>query len=306
MTTHPEAKRNFVLSEAMILASIPPIAYGLTYANGAAFCAALSVPLDFVAVDANTVISFGIALVLFCAVLVFVINELPLPIRRRKSRFGRAARRAKILFAEMLTIAIVAALPWLLNAPGGQFPLFAIIIYGMAVAVAKWADFSRRIRAASDQRPARSYRLPAKGARRHIPLFLRVHRDDRGLSRDGIWRLVFASLVLILFSLANAAGYAEAQRADWLVLNTSPERVLISKTGDELVTVTFNRKDRTIGDDFLIIKEDKDVTMVLSDIGRLRRHPGRIQRAGTILANAVECAALASYHFLKDALAKAL
>ncbi len=81
--------------------------------------------------------------------------------------------------------------------------------------------------------------------------------------------------------MSNVAGYADASKSDWLVLKTSPRRVVILKTGDSVLAGTFDHK--VLGNNFAVYKFDKDFPnpMVLETIGPLqpRQRRGELYKA---------------------------
>lgn len=89
-----------------------------------------------------------------------------------------------------------------------------------------------------------------------------------GLKELGVVSLIFISLPLS----ATLGEMGARRRVGFLVVNTSPERVVLAKYGNNLMCSTFDRKSRMVFPGFIILNLEEKNGLVFrgENIGPLR------------------------------------
>ena len=270
--TEPENKRNspsifrklfegITFSETLLLASTPIVAYLVVFFYEYGYFSVWHIPLTFVSFDPPTIllvmislISVAIAMYFWSDRLLEIIDFQSEPIRRRLK--DNVFPTVLVLTYLFLTVA-----NWIVWSFG---LLFLLLVIGVPFLTPLFTQKNKKgylakLRAqdkATDQRKTEQQ--------------LKV--IDRLINLVGPRLALVAFLLLATLYFAYFLGMSSSTgQKEFLVVNTLPERVVVWKFDNYLVSSTFNRRTKQIDPKFVILDLGKDPTLEyhLEQIGPL-------------------------------------
>jgi hypothetical protein len=269
------------VSGALLFAAAPAVAYGYVLARNSAYFAVLGIPPEFIEVDGNTVLRFGAVFALLLAFFLAMVNAIPATARGLWLGAGKARGRSRlaatsrVVFALAAVFSVASSVGWLMRDSGGRFVLVGAVVYGVVGLLYSWSTFQSRLRFVRQRRQ----RFAAAGSRtfafRQRALWaFRIGISDRRLPVVASLQVGVATVLVLGFAGSSVTGYIEGFRTEWLVLNAKPERVLLLRSGDDFLTVTFDRRTHRIRNEYSLTRFDKSSSYVFS-----AQHLGRLSAA---------------------------
>ena len=251
------AKRPFV-SEAVIIACSPLVAYLLTFIYEAGFAGVFKIPLGFVELNLTTVFTMAaavaatlfIVLIFFNPVYIFAVA----PFRGKKYINRRIAGLVPILILFLASLILFGSLwkKWII-------PLIFLIVF---ISVAFFLPLIT-------QRSKGSYLEKIKadaGSTEPEDLY-------GSLERHLGWKyFYYLFCFFIFFLIVYSAGQAKAMKEkEFLVLASSPDTVVLRIYGDNIICAPFNRSAKEVQRSFIIHKvgETPPLELRLEKIGPL-------------------------------------
>ncbi|HUU41662.1 MAG TPA: hypothetical protein VMW42_12030 [Desulfatiglandales bacterium] len=251
------AKRPFV-SEAVIIACSPLIAYFLTFIYEAGFAGVYKIPLSLVELNLTTVFTMAVAvatilffvLMFFNPVYIFAVG----PFRGKEYINTRIAALVPILILFLANLLLFGALwkKW----------IFSLIFLIVMTSVVFFLPLIT-------QRSKESYLEKIKAdAESYEP------EDLYGLLAKHLGRSYFYYLFcfFMFFLIVYSAGQAKAMKEkEFLVLASSPDTVVLRIYGDNIICSPFNRGTKEVQRSFIIHKvgETPPLELRLEKIGPL-------------------------------------
>ena len=254
------------LSDTLLLAALPFLAYLFTFIYQAGYLKAFELPLQFVSITTTDVFNIGgKVLGVFSTILVSLNvfssflpkGRLPYPLAKRFS-----------LLVPILLIAIPALFFYKWGAVSylfSSFLIFAIILmFFPALVTRKYkGPYLHRIemidKDVTDVNPTNSNAFDGALFARTVNL---------------LGYKVFIVIVYLLLSLYITfnAGKSTAQNQEiFYIVNTSPETIVLFMTNEKIISAPFDKTTRVIEPEFMIINigDTTDLKLRLSNIGRL-------------------------------------
>ena len=213
-----EQKKNGLFTEAITLALIPAIGFGLAWLYERGFCNVHKIPVDWIQLDTTQIISASVKTATTLIIFFFVINQMTPDIKRLLSR---PEKRYLILGSFMLMLFLI---PYILGAKTLQDAKPSDVILPLVLVVLFLVMFMRPNFLLSDSTGSSEFL-------KRFPLSIRI----------GI-------LVLILCSqVSYYLGVSEAKSQKWfLVPENAPDLVLLRKYGDQVIMGRFDQKERNL------------------------------------------------------------
>lgn len=258
------------ISETILLAAAPVLAYVFTFVYQVGYCDAFQLPYEFISASLADVLNIGGRILLLFVALLGFLNLLSSSLPRKIFHHPSLASRMIILL-----------LVFLLMIPNYLFPSSARIF--ILVAMASMAIliiallflpplFTRRFPGSYLQRmealdKLRRSKDPWEGSGSLVHLFV-----------DVFGRKVFLLAVCLLIAMTLTYGAGRiwgANRRGFSIANTAPETVVLFMTSERLITAPFDRKNKSVQPVFRVINFDDqtDLTLRLEAIGPLKLVP---------------------------------
>ena len=213
-----EQKKTGVFTEAITLALIPAIGFGLAWRHEQGFCDVHKIPVDWIQLETTRIISASVKTATTLFFFFFVINQMTPEI---KSHLLRPERY--YLFIGLILL-ILIGVPYFLGATtlkeakpsDAVVPIFVLVIFLI--------EFMYRNRIESDV------------------------SWSTGILRSFPGSFIIAMFALILISqVSYYLGVSEAKRQKWfLVPDNAPDFVLLRKYGDQVIMGRFDQKERIL------------------------------------------------------------
>lgn len=231
---------NILVSEGLLVAAGPAIAYVGAFAYETAFCRAFRIPIAFITISLTTVlIAFAALLILLLAL--FLLTNLGVIIGIDiRSPIGRSLVRVSIPTLILLSLmllygrALWRSWAW----PVAIYVFFVSLEFGLPLLTQRDKKSYREKLLAQEAIEGRIDSLPSR-------LF-------RLLGPRTYW--VFVGVVFAIF-LLHSAGSAQARRQqEFLVVRSTPECVVLRIYGDRLICAPFNRATGEVEPIFSVIE----------------------------------------------------
>jgi hypothetical protein len=251
------------LSDTIFIATLPALAYMLTFAYRSGYLGFFRIPTQFVSFRLGEVFTVIAALAVVGLLFLFAV-DLVYTILPQRARMGALGGRLRyflfLCFWLILTLLAFPELPMGLKAAS----LAAMLVLALAmfvlplITVRGEGSYLEKLEAAEQA---------ARRADQQVETLV-----DKLLQ----WidpRLFFGiALALVLICAAWMLGrFSASSQREFHVANTSPEAVLLSITDDYVICCPFDRGTNEIEPGFLILKngEDPNIIFQLEEIGPL-------------------------------------
>jgi len=256
--TEKKVTRNTIISEALVVACSPALAYLFAFTYEAGFAKVFKIPLSFIELNLTTVFVVASAVGIVLVILLLFINYLyafvVTPFRQKKYLIPRICASFTMFiwfFAKFLFFGPLLWKQWI----GSLLTLIFVVMFFFLIPLIT-------------QGSKRSYleKLKAHGA--GAPETLVSH-----ISMHGGWRFVFYLYCLwLLVDLMGAAGQAKAMRQkEFFVPSASPDTVVLRIYRENLICAPFNKEGRTVQRSLIIHKlvESPPLTLRVEEVGPL-------------------------------------
>jgi hypothetical protein len=251
--------RKLPLTETLILATLSAVIYVLAFLYEQGFLSYFGIPTQFITVSLVTLLIFGAGTITFLYISVGLANIVYTLLPKHRYL---AFYIPRYLLLGFLTIVVPLFLFRGERLYLIMLCVWLILVIGLLVhpliKYRKEGDWNKRydaaIKALPDEPVSTLYTLIEK---------------RYGMREVGYWVYVF----IILFALAANVGKAEATtQAEFLVLNTVPEVVVLRVSGENLICAPFDRQAHEVKKSFSIrkIAEDTNLVMSLESVGPLK------------------------------------
>jgi hypothetical protein len=213
-----EQKKNGMFTEAITLALIPAIGFGLAWLNERGFCDVHNIPVNWIQLDTTQIISASVKTAATLMIFLFILNQMTPEI---KDLLSRPEKRYSILGVFMLTLVLT---PYMLYAKTFQEAkptdvLLPLVIAGLVLVSFMHPNFLYRDLTFTTEFLGR------------FPVSIRI----------GVLVLILASQV------SYYLGVREAKIQKWfLVPDNTPDLVLLRKYGDQVIMGRFDQKKRLL------------------------------------------------------------
>jgi len=245
------------LTEGLIIAFLPALAYLMAFSYETGFLKAYNIPSDFVEVNLNTICTFFFAIIVVGSVLLNIFLAILIITPAKYKRFFK--KLIPILIYFFLVLIYVATYPlqmkkWSIMIIFLAFFLF--IIFGMPLIT---------------QRNKKTYLEKVEA---------HEERDTQLLSttllhsfRQSIFPniLVIVGYIFLFISLSNVIGEFKAiNKKDYIIIKGMPEIVVLRAYEDQLICSHFDRNTKQIDKKFFVVeKKSTSVEYHQENIGPL-------------------------------------
>jgi hypothetical protein len=248
------------VSEGLIIAAIPIVAYMITFSYETGFAGFFGIPREFIALNFTSVFIVAGALlgVLFFLFLLTEIISMVFPpskdiIYRTSLPFFPLSLMCAALFIlygsywrEWIGSVVVTM-------------LFALFWYGFPLLTQRDKKGYRK-KLEADEEAERQVKTPFDHAIRLI---------------GGRKALIIILFLILLLDVSHHAGHAAAlKQEEFLVANTSPEMVVLRIYGDHLICAPFDRATKEVQRSFIVLKvaDNPQLMLRLEKVGPLRSY----------------------------------
>jgi|CXWL01.1.fsa_nt_gi hypothetical protein len=253
------------LSETLILASFPIMAYLLIFTYFSGYFSVFKLPIQFISFDLVSVffvsgILLGLAFMIYYwgDMIFHIFRHLPKPLRSRFERFSMATF-GYIVFWYLYDK--------LFNDWRDQLILIlGIVIIGLL-------EFGSPILLLTN-RKAYLAKLESDDERKDA---IRKQQEKNREWETSIDRLIRIApeifIFFIVLALVYAAGrYTAIRQTEYRVVNTAPERVVLWDTNEYAICVLFNRLTHEVEQSYIVLKigDNPQIEYSLEELGRLK------------------------------------
>lgn len=245
------------LTEGLLIAAIPIIAYLLRYCYELGFSFAFGIPSEFITIDLPDVLLLSAYLIIIGAAIVVFIG-ISIPLLRSKNIIWRS-----IIKSFFWTIILS---PWIL------FSLLSDDKVGLVIAVVMFlvGQYGLFISPLLTQRRRIGYAAKLEAAEFKLKGLMNFLDYIFG------WKLKHLIIVvyLLAMSIATIKQVGESlaiRQVEFLVTKSSPEMVVLRVYDDQLICAPFDRTTKEVKRTFSILKiaEDPNLKLSLEKIGPL-------------------------------------
>ncbi len=256
-------KFRFTITEGILLALAPPFSYFLAFSYESGFAQHFDIPINFIQVGFIDVIIF--ASVVFGGIVFFIVMINPIvmffPL---KKVFLLVPLSSTALVIFIISFFLFGYSNWKYWFFSLLFLMFYVFLdFGMPL-------FSQRNVSGYMNKWVAQKEHEQKINESNPDFFILIGRHYGG-------RLLFIIIGLMVSVLiVTNSGLAKAVNQDeFLVLDTSPEMVILRIYGDRMIVAPFNRKTQEVESKFIIKTLGEDDNLVISpeDIGPLKLKP---------------------------------
>lgn len=262
-----KVSRSLFFSEAMLIAVAPVAAYVLVFCYDAGYLTTLGIPIDFISIQPTTILTLGAILFVYLAPVV-VYAQVSRSMAKRK--FKKQARRLKIGLIVNFLLCFIAIEYWIAGSGVLAATMFAIG-GGLSPTLISLGAFVASLRSAKEAHPTF---FNASRKRRFTMWFLRSGKTDYLFRRYLAFTAVVFLITLGVF-ISTAMGVLSVFKGDWPVISGTPPRLVVAKYGDDVLTIDFDPKTRTIGNRIKVFRADDNLPEItMSRLNYLRFVPG--------------------------------
>lgn len=239
------AENRIGLTEGLLIAAVPAAGYWFAYLYELGFCKYFNLPAAFIDIGIPTVL--GAIVAIFGVLgLIYMFAELPFTILSAVPRsIGAPIRRMGLAIMIMGAFAIV-----------GRYTLALFMTVAIIFAVPLL--FFHFVFPLITERGTSGY-LAKLDAHHRRDLRTDNLMDIAARKIGASWfRLLFLLFLLSVVSYF-AGGYNARVQSSFMVLPGPPELVVLKQFGTSVVTVTFDRKTRSVSSDFRLISFDNNL-----------------------------------------------
>ncbi len=233
-----ENKKSTGLSEALLLALVPAIAYGMAYLYEAAYCNAFEIPRHLISLSPTTVLAVTFGLLSSLVFVLWIANLVGgiLYPDILGSPIGRAVHG--MLIPVVATIIIL-----ILNRPSGLFWYFSGVLLILGLLTFVFPLITNRKRKSYADKLEGQEEIEANvfllsDHLRNLPLRLRA--------------IVILSAVCLWAAHLLVDGDARRQ-TKFLIPKSQPDRVVLRHYGDLLILAKFDRKSKVVSPEFSFV-----------------------------------------------------
>jgi hypothetical protein len=247
--------KRWTLTEGLLLAAIPVVAYVCAFLFELGYCDYLNIPMQFISVGKNELVSSSLFVLVSALGSVLVIEAMSLLFRGTRVVIFRALLR---VFPLLLLSGFVGLLAARLR------PAWWVVIGGVALLVA--IEFVSPL---IEYKQAQSYQEKLRA--RELSLMRRSSTLGRRLGLIGYQSIVFTFCIVLFLAACVEWGRGEAAtQKSFMVIAGPPQRVVLRVYGDFMVTTTWD-KNRRLARERSISKlaGEETITMAFEDIGPL-------------------------------------
>ncbi len=262
-----QSKSRFRITEGILLALAPALSYFLAFYYEKGFAQYFDIPINFIQVSFIDVIVF--ASIVLGAIGLFTVFMNPF-----------------VIFIQTVKVHPVIRVALLRLLPPIMFFIIIFFLFGYsnrkywggALAVVIFFALLEFVMPLLARRNVSGYINKWVAQEEFDQEFDESHPDIFGLiKRHYGQRLLLIMLGIFLSTaLAEQAGLTKAVNQDeFLVLNTSPEMVVLRVYGDRMIAASFNRKTQEVESKFVIkvLGEDDNLVISPEDVGSLKLKP---------------------------------
>ncbi|HUT32950.1 MAG TPA: hypothetical protein VNE39_05695 [Planctomycetota bacterium] len=257
----PKVRPHFLATDALVLATCTALAYIFAFAYEAGYCSFYGIPASFVTIDLTVMLMVAGALVALLVALFGVANGLYMAFARRSLWIRNAMFKVGIFFTLFVGYLVTYKghwkgwLPWFLAAT-----IIALVEFAVPILTQRGkATYAEKLEAAAE----------AEATPGGPPtLFDRLRRH---IGQSALNVIVAGILTL---NLCRGAGEASAmQQENFLVVNTSPETVVLRVYGGTLICAEFDRAEKRVKKHFILLQAASQLerTFQLESVGPFAR-----------------------------------
>lgn len=221
------------MSEGLLIAMAPVVAYALTLSFMVGFAEFFHVPASFLSLNIGTMFSTAGDLLIPAALVLQVFFAAYYFMPRREHPV-----------AERFAIAL---------------PIVALLVFKLAIFGTRWQEWLPTLLVLIVMAPLLFSFRPSAGA------FLIDRRVSRYLETITFRRIALLYIVAwMALTISHDVGRASAMfQQEYLVPASSPETVVLTSFGDNLIIAAFDRKTKEVDRSFSILKKGEDPKLVL-------------------------------------------
>ncbi len=262
-----QSKSRFRITEGILLALASALSYFLVFYYEKGYAQYFDIPVSFIQVSFIDVIVF--ASIVLGAIWLFTVFMNPFVIAIQTVKVHPVIRAALLRLLPLIVFFVIV------------FFLFGYSnrkYWGGALAVVIFIALLEFVMPLLSRRNVSGYVNKLVAQEEFDQEFDESHPDIFGLiKRHYGWRLLLIILGVFLSTvLAEQAGLARAvNQSKFLVLDTSPEMVVLRVYGDRMIAAPFNRKTQEVESKFVIkvLGEDNNLVISPEDVGSLKLKP---------------------------------
>lgn len=248
------------VSEGLIIAAIPVVAYMITFSYETGFAGFFGIPREFIALNFTSVFIvagalLGVLFFLFLWTETFFLFP-------SKGILYRTSLRLLPLFLLLPVLFILYGNYWRKwIGPAIIMLIFALIAYGAPLITQRDVKgYSKKLEAEEEKDRQDRVETPFDQAIRLL---------------GGKNAMTLIMILWLLLVISNNAGDAAAlKQEEFLVANTSPEMVVLRIYGDHLICAPFDRATKEVQRSFIVLKvaDDPQLMLRLEKVGPLRSY----------------------------------
>ncbi len=230
-------KKSFRISDALLIATIPPIAYLFAFVFEAGYARVFSIPRELIAISVTNVFIAGSSLLLIGIFLVMIIDLISMMLPDRPGPIGREIGGLVPMF-----VATAAYAFYTLGTPNSSsLPGILVVWIVMLILQFVFPLISQRDEASYAKKLAAQAELQRSGI---VGSLARRFRQPY---------LLIYYLGLALFVTFYAGQASAFRQRDFLVANTNPECIVLRIYGEKAVCAHFNKNTKQVFAEFIIL-----------------------------------------------------
>lgn len=261
------AHHKITVSETIILAALPIIAYAVVFSFEWGYFSVFKIPLEFASFDLSRVfLALYSIIVIFFLVYLFTDSILSLISNQPESIRQRLSVLLIFIVGVLIYFLIYSNVPEILR----YLWIFAVVLVLPNIIIFFLLPLIT-------QKSRKGYLAKLQADDEVIIDTTRRNASSSVLdviSRIMDIRMIFALLLTgVIIFLAYDIGVSSAlQQSEFRVVNTSPERVVLWITNDQVICAPFDRVTKQINPSFIVLKlgEDSEIEYRLEKIGPLK------------------------------------
>ncbi|HEY3312031.1 MAG TPA: hypothetical protein VGK00_10360 [Anaerolineales bacterium] len=248
---------DITLSESLLLAVIPIIAYLFTFIYQAGYLQAFELPIQFVSISIVDVFNIGGKIIAILLGFFMVINYGVL-------FFSAQGKIIPILESRVITVAMLFLYlyPNLFLFEWGIGTIIAIIAFFTSLALLFLPPLlTKKYQGTYLQKMEMLDKRPESTKISNPTLF------ESAAQFIGYRGFVMVIALLLILNLTFNAGKAEAlNQKIFYIANTSPETIILFSTGDKIISAPFNKNTKIIEPEFSIINVNNSSSLKLRPV----------------------------------------